>query len=122
MKKLDFLDKNIFLKRLGYFVPEMDISEDNEFVIIRVNLPGVKIEDIDIKFENRTLIISGIKNKPHYKEIKNFHRLEREFGIFKKIIKFKSIVTSSNIDAKLTKGVLKIKVKKVENKFEIKVK
>ncbi len=119
MEKLDIkvLDSNNNILRI--FSPLTDISEKGDYYFVRVNLPGVKKEDIKINMETQVLIIEGLKEKPIYGSERKFHMIEREFGVFRRKIKFKERIDCKNIVAILKNGVLTVKLKK--SKLNIKI-
>ncbi len=97
----------------------MDISEEKEYIIVRIDLPGVKKRDIKIVFENRSLKVEGIKKKSKEEEGSIFYRIEREFGKFFREIAFNIPVDSDKISANFTDGVLEIKLKKIKRKIKV---
>ncbi len=97
----------------------MDISEEKEYVIVRVNLPGVKKKDIKVYLDNRSLIIEGVKKKSKEEEGSVFYRIEREFGKFYREISFNIPIDSDKISAEFSDGVLTIKLRKIKRKIKV---
>ncbi len=97
----------------------MDVSEEKEYIIIRVNLPGVKKKYIKVYFDNRSLIIEGIKKKTKEEEGSVFYRVEREFGKFYREISFNIPIDSDKISAEFSDGVLVIKLRKIKRKIKV---
>jgi HSP20 family protein len=62
--------------------PAVDILETEDALIVKVDLPGVKIEDIDIRVENQTVTISGSRKFEKDENAKGYHRIERSYGEF----------------------------------------
>ncbi|BDU50082.1 Hsp20/alpha crystallin family protein [Haliovirga abyssi] len=116
----DFFD----LKKEGLqeydFLPAMDVYEAESNVVIEIELPGVKRENIDIEFNNGIITISGIKESKKVNENALFHRIERNYGKFQRNIKVESKIIEDKIDAKLENGILMVFLpKKEDNKIII---
>lgn len=59
------------------FVPLVDIFEDEQKVVLKFEVPGVKQEDLDIRIENKTLHVSGERKFEAETAEQNYHRIER---------------------------------------------
>jgi len=110
------------------FSPKMDISENKENYIIRLDIPGVTKSDISIKVQDNNLIISGrkdekVENTKDSKSIKVIS-YERFSGQFIRSCSLPGPFDKDKIKAKYENGVLTITVPKMEkekNETEIKV-
>lgn len=91
--------------------PAVDIFERQDDYVVDVELPGVKIEDIEINVEDGLLTIQGERAFPH-DQIDKAHRVERRFGPFSRSITLPSHVKADTIDASVQDGVLMVKVPK----------
>ncbi len=116
-----FIFEKVLKREVGTIYPPMDISEEKDFVIVRIDLPGVKKRDIKIIFEDRNLKIEGIKKKSKEGEGSVFYRIEREFGRFFREIAFNIPIDSDKISAEFIDGVLEIKLKKVKRKIKVEI-
>jgi len=98
----------------GSWVPPLDVYETPEKLVVTVELPGIDPSDVDVSVENSTLAISG--SREFYSDAKeeNFHRVERRFGSFQRMLSLPSTANADNIDATFDKGVLTIEVPKKE--------
>ena len=90
--------------------PPLNLSEDKDNLYVECELPGVKIEDIDITLTDSTLAIKG-ELKPgdgkHY-------RRERAAGPFQRVVNLYSDVKRDEIKATLKDGILEIALPKAE--------
>ena len=106
------------------WAPSVDISEaDNEF-LIKVEVPEVKKEDLQVQVNNGMLNISGERH--HEMEDKKLHRTERFFGHFERSFKIPENVREDAIHAEQRDGMLYIHLGKAEiepapRKLDIKV-
>jgi HSP20 family protein len=93
----------------------MDVSETEQAFIIHAELPGVQKEDIKISIsEDNILSISGEKKKSEQIQDKNFVRMERFYGTFRRTFTLPDHTQSSSIKADFTNGILEISLPKSE--------
>jgi len=119
----DFEMPGLLTEETG-FTPAFDISETENELIVRAEIPGMDKKDIDIHLTDALLTIRG--EKRHEKEDKkeNYHRIERGCGSFSRSIGLPFDVETDKADATYKDGVLKLtlpkseraKVKKIEVK------
>ena len=94
------------------FVPAVDIYEDVEKVVLKLEIPGVEEKDLDVRVENHTLTVKGERNFEKEEKEENFHRIERRFGTFYRAFTLPSTVDTENVGASYNAGVLKLELKK----------
>jgi len=92
----------------GDFVPPVDVLRDNEKFIVRADLPGLKKEDVETSILNNRLFIRGTKKEETDVKQGDYHRRERVFGSFERVIEFPNPVDPEKITATFTDGVLEI--------------
>jgi HSP20 family protein len=92
------------------FEPRVDIAEVDDSMVLYVDLPGVKSEDVDVRFENRELQIRG-KVTPAVPEP---HFLLREYGVghYYRAFSVTDDVDAEKIRADLHDGVLTVHLPK----------
>jgi HSP20 family protein len=96
----------------GKFVPAVDIYDDGEKVLVKLEIPGVKEEDVDIRVENQTLSVRGERKFEAEEKQENFKRVERHYGSFYRSFTLPISVDTENIAATYDAGVLKLELKK----------
>ena len=94
------------------FVPAVDIYEDAEKVVLKLEVPGVEEKDLDVRVEKNMLTVKGQRNFENEEKKENFHRIERRFGSFYRSFTLPTSVDAENVDAKYNAGVLKLELKK----------
>jgi HSP20 family protein len=67
------------------WAPLVDISERKDAYVLMVDLPGVKVEDLDIAFQDGLLTIQGERSATRNPD-EQFHVLERRYGLFRRSI------------------------------------
>jgi len=98
--------------QLQQWRPTMDIKSTDKELLLNVELPGVKKEDINIELANNILTISGKKEEEKKEENERYHRLERFYGNFTRSVVVPEGVSENDIQAKYDNGVLKVCVPK----------
>jgi HSP20 family protein len=93
------------------WVPTTDIfARDNDF-LVRLELPGVEMEDVEISLSKDVLIISGERKTDPEVGRDSFFVRERSWGFFRRTITLPEGVDESDIEATLEKGLLEIRIK-----------
>ena len=94
------------------FVPAVDVFENGEKIVLKLEIPGVKEEDVDIRVENQTLTVRGERKFESEEKEENFHRIERRYGSFYRTFSLPTSVDTENVDASYQAGVLKLVLRK----------
>ncbi len=94
------------------FVPAVDIYEDPQKVVLKLEVPGIEEKDLDVRVENHTLTVKGERKFEKEEKEENFHRIERRYGSFYRAFTLPSTVDTENVQASYTAGVLKLELKK----------
>lgn len=100
--------------REGEWVPALDVSESEDAVVVKAELPGMAANEIDVSVSENVLTIKGQKQKETEEEKKNYHRIERTYGAFSRSITLPSMVDTARVEASYDKGVLEIILPKRE--------
>ncbi len=95
------------------WAPPVDISERKDAYVLTVELPGVKLEDLEIAFQDGLLTIQGERPLTHDSAEEQFHLLERCYGLFRRSITLPLHVQADAIKASTEDGVLQVVVPKV---------
>lgn len=94
--------------------PPVDILETEEELVLKADLPDLKLEDIDVRVENETLSIKGERRFEKEANGKGYHRIERSYGSFVRSFAVPSSVDTEKVSADYKNGVLTIKLPKKE--------
>ena len=108
----------------GAWAPPVDIFERQDQLVIRAEIPGVKMEDVDVRIENGVLTLQGERKQETEVKEENAYRMERIYGMFTRSFSLPTTVDAAKITATYKDGVLEVTVPKVETakpkKVEIK--
>jgi HSP20 family protein len=92
--------------------PAVDIVETEEELVVKADLPDVKLEDIIVHVENQTLTIKGERKFEKDDSARGYHRIERSYGAFVRSFGVPSTVDTENVQADYKNGVLTVKLAK----------
>ena len=67
------------------WAPAVDILETENELVLKADVPGVELKDIDIQLENGTLTVKGERKLEKEEKNQGFHRMERSYGSFVRI-------------------------------------
>ena len=93
----------------------VDVYQTDNEVVIKSTIAGVKVEDIDISFNNDMLTIKGIRKKDYEVEPENYFYQECYWGGFSRSIILPVEVKDEEITATLKNGILTIVLPKSES-------
>lgn len=113
-----------WLPSQGVFSPQVNVVETDSDFETTVDLPGMKADDFHVEIEGNELRISGHKQEETEEKGKTYHRVERHYGNFRRVIPLPAAVDAEHITAEYKDGVVTVKVPKTEQakprKIEIK--
>ncbi|MDY0039244.1 MAG: Hsp20/alpha crystallin family protein [Desulforhabdus sp.] len=105
-------------------MPAFDISEADDHIVVRADLPGIDAKDLDINLSGNVLSISGEKKKEEEQRGENYYSIEKQFGSFCRTLTLPAEVKEEGIEATYEDGVLRLMIPKVESakrkKIEVK--
>lgn len=105
----------------SFFTPRSDVIETKDEYRVSMDMPGVKEENVDVSLDNGVLKITGIKDKEKETKDAKIHRIERDYGTFKKVIQLPDNILKDRVEAHFKNGVLKVIIPKTEeSKQEVK--
>lgn len=96
------------------FSPALDISETDEDIVVKVELPGVDPKEIEVSVSGTTLTVKGEKKEEHEENTESMHRIERSYGSFLRSITLPSEVNEEKTEATFKDGVLNLKLPKAQ--------
>ncbi|AMK11348.1 Hsp20/alpha crystallin family protein [Pseudodesulfovibrio indicus] len=109
----DSLDGMNTRRHEGLF-PAVEISENDDHVMLTAELPGVDPSDVEITLENGLLTIKGEKKFEGDAKENRYHRSERSYGSFTRAFRLPPSVAEGDVSASFDKGVLTISLPKPE--------
>lgn len=96
------------------FSPAVNIAEKDAELVITVELPGMKKDEVEIQLEEGVLTIKGEKKEEKEEKTPRMHVWERSYGSFERSFTLPRYVDVDKISAEFKDGVLNIHVPKLE--------
>jgi HSP20 family protein len=96
----------------GRFVPKIDINESDGKMEISVELPGVPEDAIEVSLTDNVLTIKGEKKSETEDKDKDYHVVERSYGMFQRVIQLPFDPGKAEPEATFRDGVLRITIPK----------
>ncbi len=98
---------------LGW-APAFDVYEEQDNIVVKAELPGMKKEDISVSLHDGALIISGERKNEIKSEGREVYRAERFFGKFQRTVTLPTGVAAAQVKAEYKDGVLTVTLPKAE--------
>ena len=108
--RFNFLDDQL---TSGTWAPPVDVAEDQNHILVKVEVPGMEEKDLRVNFEDGLLTVSG-ERQFERKDDQNYHRIERAYGSFVRTFSLPRSVDAAAITASYRNGVLEISIPKKE--------
>lgn len=117
VKKAFFFEGQNSLQDVGTWKPNIDLCETSEGVSVKVDLPGVRGEDVVVSISGNTLRVRGIKRETQMEQrYVCYLCLERSYGRFYREVKLHWMIDAQGAKATLKEGILLIQIPKIEDR------
>ncbi len=104
-----------FFEQHTFYEPEIDVDESNTHYVVKIDLPGMEKDQINVEVRDHFLVISGNRKTESEEtdEHGNFYRAERSFGSFSRAVPLPADANQDDISAEYKNGVLVVKIAKI---------
>jgi HSP20 family protein len=92
----------------GHWMPDIDMSETDDEIVVRMDIPGMEQKDIKVSMSGDYLTISGERREEKEEKKKHFYSTERKLGMFERTIPIPTAVDDKKVNAEYRDGVLEI--------------
>lgn len=99
-------------RRLGSFVPDIDVKETEKEVRVTAELPGLDEKEVEVTLTQGALTIKGEKREEHEQNEGDVHRSECRYGMFERTVQLPDYLDADKAKATFKKGVLKVTLPK----------
>jgi len=110
----DYMGKPGVERSYGGVFPPLNITESENNLYVRAELPGVDAKAIDISATADSITLRGERKGPQVSEEISYHQRERDFGTFKRIINLPMKINTDKISASYKLGILTVVLPKAE--------
>ena len=90
--------------------PLINLTEGKDCFTIRAELPGVNEKDIELKLEANVLTMKAERKFDNEEKREDFHRVERQYGVFTRSFSLPNTVDPEKIRADYRSGILTITI------------
>lgn len=99
--------------RRGGMAFKVNVAETDKAIEVTAEIPGVDAKDIDVQLSDGVLTIKGEKKEEKDEKQKDWHVVERSYGMFQRSFTIPSEVDAEKVEAAFDKGVLKVTLPKL---------
>ncbi len=103
-----------------YFIPRTDIAETEKNLVVTMDIPGVRKENVNINLENNNLEVDATIDHSPYEKLNPIYT-EYNVGHYTRRFTVSNIIDTEKIDANLTDGVLTLTLPKAEESLPRKI-
>lgn len=96
------------------FNPAAELSETDEAVLLKLEVPGMEAKDLDIQVTKDSVSISGERKVESKTEENGITRSEFRYGKFQRVIALPALVQNTNVTAEYKDGILHLTLPKAE--------
>jgi HSP20 family protein len=98
----------------GAWIPNVDIYENKDQIVLEAELPGMNREDFDLSIESNIITLRGERRFEKKDDSDNYHRVERSYGTFTRSFTLPQTVSAEGASAEYKNGVLRVMLPKRE--------
>jgi HSP20 family protein len=92
----------------GRFMPNVDVEDRDDSLVVRADLPGIRLEDFQVAIEDDALVLQGERRNEREENRGGMRRVERSYGSFRRVIPLPPGANTDAAQARFENGVLEI--------------
>jgi HSP20 family protein len=96
------------------WTPPCDIYETDKEIVLKMELPEMRKEDVHVTLENNVLALRGERKFEEKVDRENYHRIERKYGEFMRTFTLPTFVEGTKVLAEFKEGMLTVTLPKNE--------
>lgn len=112
--QVNHLADSLWSGRQESWVPAVDVFDTQDAVVLKAELPGMKVDDIEIEVDDNVLTLKGERTFEEKIDDERYYRVERRYGSFQRSLALPQGVKADEIQATYEDGVLQVTVPKAE--------
>ncbi|MDH5505916.1 MAG: Hsp20/alpha crystallin family protein [Anaerolineae bacterium] len=117
-KEMDRIFNDVFSQPLGRLegsgTPLVDLYHTDDEIVVKVTMPGVDPQDVDVQIQGDLLTIRGEVKQEEESEPANYHLRERRYSAFARSIRLPVAVSADKSKAEVKNGVLSLTLPKAD--------
>lgn len=108
----DFLKRPLLMAQTRVWKPATDVYETEEEYVVRMDIAGIRPEDVYIAYEAGIVTIRGVRRERLAHQKRYYHKMEIDFGPFERRIEIPLSIDQANVKAAYQDGFLEVRLKK----------
>jgi HSP20 family protein len=101
------------------WAPAVDIQQCNGTLTVTAELPGLKKDEVKVEMTDEAIIIEGERKREHKEDHEGYHRWERSYGHFYRLIPLPEGAKTDQVKAELNDGILTVSLPVPEVKKQV---
>ena len=98
----------------GFSAPAAELSHDEDAVYLKLEVPGIDINDLDVQVTEKTVSVSGERKSQQQSEAQGVTRSEFGYGKFQRVIPLPARVDNTQVKAEYKDGIVHLTLPKAE--------
>ena len=94
------------------WVPQTDVAESEEFILIRMEVAGISMDELCVVQEEQTVVVQGYRSPPPREEHCTYQLMEIQYGPFERVFEFPASLELQEVTAHYDAGFLNIRIRK----------
>lgn len=90
--------------------PAVDVFETEAAVVVRLELAGVRAEDLKVDVDGQLVRIRGVRQMPVVEGVRRLHQMEIAFGLFESELRIAIPFDRDRVSAHLDNGLLEVRL------------
>jgi HSP20 family protein len=115
------MSREISARSSGWGVLAAEVFDDDDRVVVRLEVPGMETDNLDIEVIDDYLVVRGEKRIAREHTSGQYHVTECAYGQFERAIPLPEAVDTDNADATYRNGVLRVELNKASAKLQRKI-
>jgi HSP20 family protein len=99
----------------GFSVPAVDLYEDKNELVAKVDLPGLEKDDIEVNITDQALTVKGERKKEEEIKEDDYYRSERSYGSFSRTVDLPKDLAVDKARASFKNGLLEVRIPRTED-------
>ncbi len=103
-------ERNVLGRRWGFLAA--DVFDDDHRVVVRLEVPGMRKDDLHIQLQGDTLTVTGEKRQAHETSFGSYRLTQCAYGTFSRVVPLPAPVVADRAVASYSDGVLRVELVK----------
>ena len=110
----DEVDDPLYVSSRGWSMLGGEVFEDSNRIVVRLEVPGLEKQDMEVEVRNDTLVVSGEKRFERENTEGRWRVMQCAYGSFRRVIPLPAQVITDQTEASYINGVLRVVLPKAE--------